>query len=67
LAKHKALKTQRFHFRTAGKKAILREIFPCALLCTEKNLKKMMRPIRPLAASGLDCLLLIIKIAVFPG
>jgi hypothetical protein len=37
LAKHKALKTQRFDFRTAGKKAMPREIFPCALLCTTKK------------------------------
>jgi hypothetical protein len=40
LAKHKALKTQRFDFRTAGKKAMLREIFPCALLCALKKRKK---------------------------
>jgi hypothetical protein len=39
LAKHKALKTQCFYFRTAGKKAMLREIFPCALLCTRKKSK----------------------------
>jgi hypothetical protein len=37
LAKHKALKTQRFDFRSAGKKAMPREIFPCALLCTTKK------------------------------
>jgi hypothetical protein len=40
LAKHKTLKTQCFDFRTAGKKAMLREIFPCALFFHSQNIAK---------------------------